>query len=421
MALRLSEVRQKLNELSALDKPTDEQRAEMRQLTDEYPTIEERHRAAITAETAEDEARKAGAEGADGHETGEGAELRRLQGRVALGDYLIPAAAGLGLAGGAAVELAAALEVPTVGPSGGVAIPWAALLEKRAYTTTTQNDGPEMQRPILQRLFGPSIMGMLGVRMDTIPQGRAEWPLFTTGVAPDQTKEGTAATAAVAATFTFATLKPKKIAGEYELTHEMLASVADAEGAVRRDLAEAVTSRMSHIVVNGSAPNTQNPQRIEGFIAKLGAATDLSTAEAVAADYGRLHSLGVDAIHAMREGDVVSIVGDETYQHSAGVYITGSGEAGSELLERRSKGCYASTYIPDKVSMKQSALLHAAGSNGDAMMRGDSVGGMWPTLEIIRDNVTAASVGIKLTWVGMWDVVVALRSAAYKHIAIHIG
>ena len=108
------------------------------------------------------------------------------------------------------MELAAALEVPTVGPSGGVAIPWAALLEKRAYTTTTQNDGPEMQRPILQRLFGPSIMGMLGVRMDTIPQGRAEWPLFTTGVAPDQTKEGTAATAAVAATFTFATLKPKK-------------------------------------------------------------------------------------------------------------------------------------------------------------------------------------------------------------------
>ena len=160
---------------------------------------------------------------------------------------------------------------------------------------------------------------------------------------------------------------------------------------------------------------------LDPTIAKLGAATDLSTATTTAADYGRLHSLGVDAIHAMRETDVVSIVGDETYQHAAGVYQTGSGEAGSELLMRRSKGCYASTYLPAKASMKQSAILHASGSNGDPMMRGDSVGGMWPTLEIIRDNVTAASVGIKLTWVGMWDVVVALRSAAYKHIAINIG
>ena len=265
LALRLSEIRQKLNELSSLDAPTDEQRAEMAKLTTEYPLIEERSRAALVVEAADAEARQAGAEAASGRETGEGAELRRLQDRVSLGDYLVPAAGGIGLTAGAAVELAAALEVPTIGKAGGVAVPLSMLLEKRAYTTTAQNDGPEMQRPILARLFGPTIIGMLGVRMDSVPSGRSEWPLFTTGVAPDQAKEGTAAAAAVAATFTFATLKPKRITGEYEVTHEMIASVADAEGAVRRDMADAVTSRMSHIVINGTAANAQNPQRIEGL------------------------------------------------------------------------------------------------------------------------------------------------------------
>ena len=61
------------------------------------------------------------------------------------------------------------------------------------------------------------------------------------------------------------------------------------------------------------------------------------------------------------ETEVASIIGDETYQHAAKVYIAGSGESGSELLRRRSAGCMASTYIPNAVAMKQSAILHSAG------------------------------------------------------------
>jgi len=130
----------------------------------------------------------------DGEDT-DGAEVRQLLGRVTLADYLGPAAAGAGIRG-AAAELNAALEVPEAGPSGGVAVPWRMLLpdsgvEARAFTTTTANDGPEMQRPILQRLFGPGIMNSLGVRMDSVPVGRAEWPLITSGVSPAQAKERT--------------------------------------------------------------------------------------------------------------------------------------------------------------------------------------------------------------------------------------
>ena len=108
---------------------------------------------------------------------------------MTLADYLNPAAAGGGIEGRAA-EVNAALKLPTAGQRGGVAVPWE-VIEVRAFTdTTAANDGPEQHRPILQRLFGPGIMDALGVRMDSVPAGRAEWPLITAGVAPAQAKEG---------------------------------------------------------------------------------------------------------------------------------------------------------------------------------------------------------------------------------------
>ena len=39
---------------------------------------------------------------------------------------------------------------------------------------------------------------------------------------------------------------------------------------------------------------------------------------------------------------------------------------------------------------------------------------------MIRDIYSQASQGVVLTWVTLWDCKVALRSAAYKHIAIQI-
>ena len=208
LALRLSEIRQRLNEIAGLDDEgmTDEVRAEADKLTAEYRSKETQHRAAIVAEGEEQRA----AEGQFGNGDGEPAEVRALLDRVSIGDYLTPAASGIGLAG-APAELNGALKVATVGAGGGIAIPWRMLEcpehraeprrpESRAFTTTGNLDGPVSQRPILQRLFGMDILGALGVRIDSVPAGMTEWPLLTGGVAPDMKAEGTAADAAVAAT-----------------------------------------------------------------------------------------------------------------------------------------------------------------------------------------------------------------------------
>ena len=432
--VRLSEVRKRLNEIAGIegDDFTDEIRGEIDTLKTEYADLESRHQAAILSEGS-DEARARGMFGPGDGEAGERGKLLR---ETTLADYLTPAASGIGLQGRAA-ELNAAFEVPLVGGKGGIAVPWAMLecpehrapvrpdgIETRAFTTTSQNDGPEMQRPILQRLFGPGIMDSLGVRMDTIPVGRSEWPLFATGVAPEQVVEGTAAAAAVAATFNFANLKPKRLTGTYEITHEAAASVPELEQGHRRDFADAIKSRMSALVISGAAvdPNDANTAANApgngGFTVAIAQVADSAIADA--ARYGRLHAEGVDGIHASKETEVKSVIGDATYRHSAGVYILGSGESGSELLSRRSGGCMGSSYIPNAVSDVQSAILHSAGPNG-GVMRGDSVAGVWPTLEVIRDIYSKASQGVVLSWIALWDAHVAFRSSAYKHVGIQIA
>ena len=420
LAGQLSERRARLN-TARLDEAPD--KALLERLTAEVTGLEGQYDTALQGE-ATDEARALGQLGTG---DGESAEVRQLLGRTRLADYMTAAVGGGGIHG-AARELNAALGVAEAGQSGGAAIPWPMLLPdagmrspQAAFTTTTQTDGGIIERSILQRLFGPGVADALGVIFDSVPPGRAEWPLLTAGASPAQTAEGTAAADATAATFSTAVLTPKRLTAEYEISHEAIASIADIEMALRRDIMDAARSKMQDRLINGP---TAGAHEVEGFIAELGTATDLSSAEATAADYGKLHSLAVDGIHASSEAEVNSVVGDETYQHAAGVYIAGSGESGSELLSRRSMSCMASTYLPDKASMKQSAILHAGGSNGGGpMMRRDSVSAVWAGagLELVRDPYTQASTGIVLTAIILWDAKVALRSAAYRHIAVNIG
>ena len=428
LAIRLSEIRSKLNELSGAETLTDEQRGEIDALTAEYQNKEAQHRAAIVTEADEQRA----AEGEFGAGDGEPAEVRALLSRVGIHDYLNPAAGGVGLSGPAA-ELNAALEVGTQGKSGGVLVPWRMLEcpehraapaprdESRAFTTTANLDGPMMQRPILQRLFGMDILGALGVRVDTVPAGMTEWPLLTGGVAPTMVAEGTAA-AAVAATFTTETLKPKRLTGRYEFTHEQAAQVADIEQALRRDLADAVKARMSALILTGD--ESTNPQEPDGFLTKIAAPTAPS-AESAYADYAGSHAAGVDGIHASMETEVGSVIGTGSYVHAASVYQTGSGESGSEALKRRGMACMASSFIPAPTGanlIQNGNIYHSAGPNGGgASLRGDSVAAMWPTLGVIRDIYSQASVGVVLTWVTLWDAETAFRGAAYQRTAFRLA
>ena len=291
--------------------------------------------------------------------------------------------------------------------------------EHRAFTDTGDYAGGVGQRPILQRLFGPGIMDALGVRMDSVPAGRTEWPLITAGVAPAQAVEGAAAAAATAATFSTEILKAKRLTGRYEFTHEAAGQVPDLEQALRRDLADAVMSKMSDRIINGN--EATNSHEVDGFATTIAAPNDAGET-ADYADYAGAHALAVDGIHAGNEMQVSSVIGVDVYRHAASVYQAGSGEPGSEALARRSMRCFASPYVGAAAGTGQHKLnlLHAAGPKGGGVMRGDSVAAMWPTLEIIRDIYSQASQGVILTWVSLWDAQTAFRSVAYSRQAFDI-
>ena len=418
LQLEQLDLKKKLNALLGVDGDlTDEQRTEMDAHTKRLEQSDGELRAAIHAE-GDDEARALAAHGTDGAD-GESAERRRLLEGVSLADYLTPASSGRGIEGRAA-EVNAALEVPLAGAGGGVAVPWN-VLETRAFTETAANDGSNIQRPILQRLFGRGCLDTLGVRMDTVPVGRSEWPLITGGALPGLAKEAASAGAAVTAAFTTAALRPKRLSGVFEYTHEIAASVADIESALRLDLADAVKSKMSDIIINGTAPADATPQNIEGFLSEISAPDD-AAATAVFSDYAGAHAAGIDGIHAEIETEVSSVIGTDVYKHAASVYQAGSGESGSEALKRRGMSCRASSYIPAATNAGQAKnnLFHLAGPNGGGVMRGDSVAAMWPTLEVIRDIYSKASQGVVLTWVALWDAKVAFRASAYQRIAFKI-
>ena len=415
-----SELREKINAALGKDDLTDQERSELDGYQKRAQQIEGELRAALTAESLEIETRAFAPDA-------EGREIRSLLDNLSISDYLSNAVGGLAIEGRAR-EVNEALKVPLFGQSGGVSIPWLALetpemraayladREKRAFTDTGDYSGGIGQRPILQRLFGGDIMAALGVRIDSVPVGRTEWPLITAGTDVAQKAEGTAADAAVAATFKTETLKPKRLTGRFEWTAEMSAQVADLEAALRRDLGDAVKAEMQTLTLTGDeATNSHEP---DGFLTVITAPTDPSAASDYAA-YAGAHAQAVDGIHASMETEVSSVVGVASYRHAAGVYQTGSGESGSEALRRRSMSCMASPFIPAAVNNIQNGnIFHAAGMNGGGTMRGDSVAAIWPTLEVIRDIYTqAASGGVVLTWVGLWDLQAAFRADAYQRVA----
>ena len=420
LQLEQSTLREKINASLDKDELEDSERSELNGLTKRAQEIEVELRAALTSEGLDSEKRTM-------TDDAEGREIRGLIKSVSIGDYFTPASGGQGL-DGRAKELNEALKVPIVGGIGGIPIPWLALetrdqvdnLEQRAFTDTGDYAGGIGQRPILQRLFGPGIMDTLGVRIDSVPAGRSEWPLITAGTTVSQIVEGTAAATPVAATFATETLKPKRLTGAFEWTHEASAQVADLEAALRRDLGDAVMSEMNRLILTGNEGS--NAQEPDGFLATITAPGNPG-AESAYSDYAGSHALAVDGIHASMESQVSSVIGVASYRHSASVYQAGSGESGSEALNRRSMSCMASSYVPAPTGanmVQNGCIFHANGPNGGEM-RGDSVAAMWPTLEVIRDIYSQASQGVVLTWVALWDAQTAFRAAAYQRVAFRLA
>lgn len=252
-ALRLSEVRQKLNELLAIDNPNDEQRAELAQLSGEYPGLETQYRAAVIAESEETERRAI-------DDDAQSTEYRQLVDRVELGAYLIEAATGRPV-DGAEQELRAEVFGDSARQN---LVPWEALLprdedEDRADSPvnigSTSGVGVN-QQTILARVFADTAAMFAGVTMPNVGIGAASYPVFEDGASAALTAKGTAKDAE-AATITAKVLNPTRLTARYVLRVEDANRLMGLEESLRADLRGTLGEQLDKQIIagDGTSPN----------------------------------------------------------------------------------------------------------------------------------------------------------------------
>ena len=398
LQVRMSEVRQRLNELAG-DENADG--AAVDGLAAEMGTLEARYRAALTVEAHEDDK-------AEAHEakTPETRELGELRGRVELRDYLLEAANGRA-AHGAAAEFRAAIMGENAREG---VVPWEALLaleereerEERADAATVgPTTGPANQRGIIARVFARSAAAFLGVEMPRVPVGQSLFPVMTGGATGSMLAAG-AAKNAEAATFTVEALSPVRLSARYLFRVEDLAKLRGMEDALRADLRAAMSDAMDAQVLagDGTAPNQA------GF---LDALTE-PDAPAAVADFGSIlgaHVSGVDGLYAHGLADVRMLTGPATYKLAAAAFRTTGDVASSDYLATHSGGLRASANVPAPDTNIQGAITYATGGPGSA------VAPVWEGLELIRDPYTNAASGeVSLTAVALWAFRI-VRTAPY--------
>ena len=258
LSLRISEIRQRLNELAGKDSLSTEERAEVDTLSAELSGKETQYRAAVQAEEAESREHRAAGDG-------ESAEFRSLTGRVRCGEYL-QAAVEQRAVSGAEAELNAAVGLAAQGR-----MPWAALLPRAApevrqdaATAAPATGIPTNQAEILERVFARSASMYLRVDMPSVGVGESSYPVFATGTTAAQAAKGGEVDAA-AATFTPNVLKPKRLSAAYLWGVEDEAELRGLESSLRDDLGMAMSDAMDKQVLTGSgaAPN------VPGFLGRI--------------------------------------------------------------------------------------------------------------------------------------------------------
>ena len=422
LTLRLSEIRQKLNDISALSDEdfTEEKRSEYDNLKTELSNVETRYQAAVLAEPEPEQTEKLLAD-----TTGEGAEVRKLFNEAKPESYFRCAFRSMDISG-AEQELNDALKVDLPQTQGGVIMPLemfvdnpleqrASPLEMRAPTTTSALEGQEMYQNIMQKLYASPVTEALSISMHSVPSGQPVFILLTDGgTAPAQVAENANIAAATAATFSTKKMEPVRLGVQYEYTAEVAAQIPQIVSSLRENIMLEMRDKMQNQIINGdgTSPN------VEGFMNRVAAqADDPDSTTTFAAMLNSLSSV-VNGVVCSEEGAVSLLAGIETYKHCCGLYNVGSGESASEALKRRGRSFMASSYLPAAASnLQKSNLLHAGGNRSD-----DSVLCLWPAIELLVDRVTKARASVTvLTAVQLWNFTAAWRPNAYARFTTKLG
>ena len=396
LEVKLSECRQRLNELLSVDERTDEQNTEMATLTKQALALEPELRAAIVSE-GDSATVPTGGVVVD-TETRERLELRS---RTSFGGYLRAALEGR-LPAGAESEYGAACGAP----AGHVPLELfdqdrpAPETREREYRADAATPIPvtgagATLAPIQPFIFAPSIAPRLGIQMPVVGTGAYSTMTITTALTASAKAKG-GAQESDAATLTAETAKPRRIAARLTLQVEDIAEIGQAnfEAALRENARMALSDKYDDQCINGTGvtPN------VNGLIAQL---TNPGDPAAVADfdDFVAAFADNIDGLWASMMRDVSIVANVDAYKLAAKSFrdrVIDTGQRGgvslgdvsaADYLRANTGGWWTNKRMPATAATIARGIVYRLGRPGITT----AVHPTWGTLAIDDIYTDAAS------------------------------
>ena len=392
LALRQSEIRQRLNELLALDTRTDDQDTELETLTTEAQRLEPELRAALVAEAEADQAADNAFRNGNAPEN---VELRGLVRDSSLAE-IVAAAVERRSTGGQTAELQSHFGLT------GSQVPLAMLRESRAVTTVPSDAGAD-QAEIVQPVFAMGDLTHMAVMQETVPVGDSVYPVLTT--APDVKGPFTDSSTAseTNGVFKASTLAPERSQASFSLRRGDAMRFDMMEDALRMALTSALSEELDKLWM---------AQMVKASNAGgLGNATDLASGKAAAADIRKLGGGQVDGRYASGKADIRVLMGATTYGLADTLYPSNGDMSAVDSLQAETGGVRVSPHVAAVASKKQDSFIRLGS-------RRDGVTAVWDGVSLVYDEVTKAATGEIVLTAVMFSARAILRTGAFKRIAV---
>ncbi|WP_419166410.1 hypothetical protein [Candidatus Palauibacter sp.] len=418
--LRLSEVRQRLNEVAGLegDDFTDEIRGEASTLQAEFADLEARHRAAIIAEGEP--------EVVDVATDAEARERIELRGKASLGRYLVAAMQGR-MVDGPEAELRAAAEIDDGIPLELWDVPQPEETRVDVPTGAPGTVGINLDR-IRPQVFAPSVLPMIGVEMPRVESGTYASATITTSLMAGSEAAGGAAEASTAG-FTVTSVTPKRISARLGIRIEDIAAVGQAnfEAILRENLSLILSDELDDQGLNGAAAGAD----LTGIFERL---TDPAAPGAVVDfdGFAAAHAGGIDGLWANTLKDVAIVCGPATMALAAKTFQSAANYRGemsaAAYAARETGGFWTNKRMPDSdtfltVTSVQQAILYRKGRSmmGGAGAMRTAVCPHWNRVSIDDIYSGSASGERYFTMHVLLGDVILVQPDAYAQVAFKIA
>ena len=375
LALRCSEIRQRLNEISGLedDAFTDEVRQESDKLGTEYRDTETKYRAALVSEG--DASLTAGSQFLAGG-SAEDRAYRELVGRADVG-AIFAAAVEHRATAGAEAEIQRHHELHSHqvpldllrGP---------AVEEHRAVTEAPTNVGAS-QEPTLTPVFAMGDAAFLGVDMPSVPAGDAVYPVLTTRPTIRGPFTDGSDAAETDGTFLSTNLSPGRIQAAFSYLRTDAARFGGMGETLRMALNEGLSEGVDQQIVNGTSGLLNGAN-----LTNHNAAASVTTFD----EYIERFGFGrVDGRYAARRSDLRVLLGSATYAHAGSAYRANQTETSAlDRLMAIIADVKVSAHVPAVGATKKQNNVIRLG------MRRDMVAPMWEGVTIIVSETDEALV-----------------------------